>query len=94
MAYKEPTEGALADRLSPKQIAKRLGSCEATVYAMLRRGDIPSIKIGRRWRVDPAVFEAWLAGRPMNVAPVDAVPPMQAASEPPAAATGNEPRAT
>ena len=77
MAYKEPTNGVLANWLGPKQIAVRLGSCEATVTLMLRRGDIPAVRVGRRWRVDPAVFAAWLAGR----SPVKAAQPAELKKE-------------
>ena len=41
----------------------RVKSC--TVYRLIKSGDLPAIRIGRRWRVRRSDLEAWLdAKRP------------------------------
>ena len=43
------------------EVAERLFFSVPTVYRKLERGEIPGgVRIGRSWRVDPAVFEPWL----------------------------------
>jgi len=37
--------------LTPLQVAERLCVHRDTVYEMLRRGQIPAIKVGKQWRV-------------------------------------------
>lgn len=37
-------------------VAKALGASEQTVCRMMARGDIPAVKIGRRWYVSEARF--------------------------------------
>ena len=46
--------------LTPREIAHVLGISSSKAYALLRRPDFPSIKIGRNWRIDPVRFRAWL----------------------------------
>lgn len=41
-------------------IAKALGSSKQTVCRMMARGDIPAMKIGRRWYVSEARFNELL----------------------------------
>ncbi len=41
-------------------IAKALGASEQTVCRMMARGDIPAVKIGRRWYVSEARFDEFL----------------------------------
>lgn len=38
--------------LTVKQLARYLGVHEQTVYDMARKGELPSIRIGRSWRFD------------------------------------------
>src|SRR4051794_35928320 len=64
------TESAL-DRTSPvaprfytlSDVATLLASTEAQVYALVRTGDLPAIKIGGRgqWRIEITVFDQWIA---------------------------------
>ena len=44
-------------------VATLLASTEAQVYALLRSGDLPGIKIGGRgqWRVEISVLDQWIA---------------------------------
>ncbi|KRF45098.1 hypothetical protein ASH01_14340 [Terrabacter sp. Soil811] len=44
-------------------VATLLASTEAQVYALVRTGDLPAIKIGGRgqWRIEIAVLDQWIA---------------------------------
>jgi excisionase family DNA binding protein len=46
--------------LTPQQIAEFLQVEPQTVWRMIRRGDLPAIKIGRIYRVTLSDFESWL----------------------------------
>lgn len=48
--------------LTAPQLADLLGISRAGVYNLLHRG-LPSVKIGRSRRFDPAAVEAWLSER-------------------------------
>lgn len=50
--------------LTPDDVAGMLqiGNREA-VLRLLRAGDLPGFKVGRRWRVDPADFASWIERR-------------------------------
>jgi excisionase family DNA binding protein len=43
--------------------ADRLAVSRATLYRMVRRGDIPTVRIGTAVRVPVSALERWLAGR-------------------------------
>ena len=51
--------------LSVKEMAAALGLCEGTIWAHMRRGEMPSVKYGRR-RLIPAAFLAQLAREAME----------------------------
>ncbi|MGO4662918.1 helix-turn-helix transcriptional regulator [Terrabacter sp. 2TAF16] len=44
-------------------VATLLSSTEAQVYALVRTGDLPAIKIGGRgqWRIEITVLDQWIA---------------------------------
>jgi excisionase family DNA binding protein len=46
-------------RIRIEEIAKRLEISRAAVYKMLEDGQIPSIRVGKRWLVTHYVFEQW-----------------------------------
>ena len=46
--------------LTPQQIAEFLQIDPQTVWRMIKRGDLPAIKIGRIYRVMRKDFEDWL----------------------------------
>lgn len=48
------------DLLEPKDVRKRLKVSRNKMYQMLRDGDIPAIRVGVEWRIDPEDFERWL----------------------------------
>lgn len=41
--------------------AERLGVRLHRVYALVRENRIPSVRIGRQVRIDPAALEEWIA---------------------------------
>ena len=46
--------------LTPDDIMQALRLSRSTVYNMLKRGEIPSVKIGNMLRVNKSDFERWL----------------------------------
>jgi excisionase family DNA binding protein len=48
--------------LTPRDVGTLLNVSESQVYALMRSGDLPAIKIGGRgvWRVDRRRLETWL----------------------------------
>ncbi len=49
----------MSSRMSIPEIADRLSVGRLAVYAMLERGIIPAIRVGRRWIVTRHAFETW-----------------------------------
>jgi excisionase family DNA binding protein len=46
--------------LTPEQVAERLQVTGRTVYAWLRSGTLPALKLGRLWRIRPEDLETFL----------------------------------
>ncbi len=46
--------------LSIKQVAKYLGVSEKTVYRLVKKGEIPAIKVGNQWRFNQQEIDGWL----------------------------------
>ena len=46
-------------RMSVPEIARRLNIGRLAVYTMLEQGLLPGIRLGRRWIVTRAAFNAW-----------------------------------
>jgi excisionase family DNA binding protein len=58
------TETAQATRfLRVSEVAQRLQLATPTVYALIRRGALPGVRVGGSVRVDPAALEAFLEAR-------------------------------
>ena len=49
--------------LTPQEAAAVLSINRSTLYALLMRGEIPSILIGRARRIPVQVLEEWIAGK-------------------------------
>ena len=49
----------MSGRMSIPEIAVRLSVGRLAVYAMLERGIIPAVRLGRRWIVTRHAFENW-----------------------------------
>lgn len=58
--------------LKAADVAKRLNASPPTVRAMLERGELRGIKVGRAWRVPESILNAFVveqlsqAGKPEN----------------------------
>jgi excisionase family DNA binding protein len=52
-------EGQHRSRMSVPEIARRLDIGRLAVYAMLGRGIIPGIRLGRRWIITRHAYEQW-----------------------------------
>jgi excisionase family DNA binding protein len=46
-------------RISVPEVAKRLRIGRLAVYAMLERGIIPAVRLGRRWIITRRAYETW-----------------------------------
>ena len=42
------------------EVADLLGVCRATVYELLRRGELPARRMGSRWVIARRRFDRWL----------------------------------
>lgn len=49
--------------LRPEDVADLLQVSKKTVLAVLRRGELPCIRIGNRIRIAPEAVDAWLRRR-------------------------------
>ena len=68
----QPSSGAMSVRVTqserrafftPKSLAAYLALSERTVREMLRRGALPSYRVGGARRIDPSDVNSYLAGR-------------------------------
>ena len=49
--------------LRPEEVARRCNLSRTKVYELIKRGDLPSIRIGRCRRIPVVELEAWIAQR-------------------------------
>lgn len=49
-----------AQLLSPAEVAGRLRIGRSTVYELIDRGEIPAVRVGRQYRVEPERLDAYL----------------------------------
>jgi excisionase family DNA binding protein len=57
-----PGAGAVADLMTPAQVAQMLGVAESDVMASLDAGDLKGRRIGTQWRVTRTAVDAFLKG--------------------------------
>jgi len=48
--------------LTLAQVATLLRLHRSTVYRMVKRGEIPAVKVGRVWRFSQDALDTWLSG--------------------------------
>lgn len=53
-------EQLLSSLLRVPAVAARLDTTEARVYELIRRGDLPAVRIGRQVRIDAQALEQWI----------------------------------
>jgi excisionase family DNA binding protein len=46
-------------RMTPKDVARRLNIGTRAVYGILERGQLPGIRLGKRWLITRHAYEAW-----------------------------------
>jgi excisionase family DNA binding protein len=51
---------AVEKLLTPEQVAERLQVTVQTIYTWLRSGYLPSVKMGRLWRIRPDDLEEFI----------------------------------
>ena len=49
--------------MTPKEAAKYLGFHLVTIYRLLKKREIPAVKIGGQWRFKKDILDAWLVER-------------------------------
>ena len=52
----------MAQIMTTKEIADYLRLHQITICKLSKEGKIPAVRIGRVWRFDKEVIDAWLAG--------------------------------
>lgn len=55
--------------LKVRQVADYLAVSPMTVYRMIRSGELPAMKVGRQYRIDARVLEAFLAAHGIGWTP-------------------------
>jgi excisionase family DNA binding protein len=61
-------QGELESVLTISEVAEILRVHPATVYRVVRRGELPGFKIGNSWRINKASLDLWLlAERPQRL---------------------------
>lgn len=54
---------AASSLLTTDEVLAFLKVKSCTVYRLIKTGDLPAIRVGRRWRVRRGDLEAWLDGK-------------------------------
>lgn len=49
--------------MTPKEAAKYLGFHLVTIYRLLKKKEIPAVKIGGQWRFKKDILDNWLVER-------------------------------
>ena len=47
---------------TPEEVARMLGLHANSTYSMLKNGELPAVKAGRKWLIAKRRFKAWLDG--------------------------------
>jgi len=53
--------------LTPREVAAHLRVSPAVVLRLLRRGELPALRVGRAWRVEAEEFRRWTRRRRTRV---------------------------
>jgi excisionase family DNA binding protein len=53
--------------LRVEEVARMLGLARSTIYLLIERGELPSVRIGRAVRVHSARLESWLDEQSANI---------------------------
>lgn len=59
----EPRRRERTQIMTPKEAAKYLGFHLVTIYRLLKKREVPAVKIGGQWRFKKDILDAWLVER-------------------------------
>lgn len=62
VAYPVPDGRPMRAVYTVREVAALLSLSTSTAYALVRSGDIPAERLGRRWVIPRSRFHAWLDG--------------------------------
>jgi excisionase family DNA binding protein len=57
--------------LTAAEVAEQLRVSTMTVYRLIRRGELPAVRVGRNYRVREGDLETYLAGQVVDPASID-----------------------
>ncbi len=57
--------------LTAAEVADQLRVSTMTVYRLIRRGELPAVRVGRNYRVRATDLDAYLAGQTVDPATMD-----------------------
>lgn len=57
--------------LTAAEVADQLRVSTMTIYRLIRRGELPAVRVGRNYRVRAADLDAYLAGQVVDPATID-----------------------
>ncbi|MDD5194130.1 MAG: helix-turn-helix domain-containing protein [Candidatus Omnitrophica bacterium] len=49
--------------MTPKEAAQYLGIHLVTIYRLIKKGELPSFKIGGQWRFKKDLLDSWILGK-------------------------------
>ena len=49
--------------MTPKEAAKYLGLHLITIYRLIKKGELPSFKVGGQWRFKKDLLDTWIASK-------------------------------
>ncbi len=61
MPWSVRMQNASSRLLTARETADRLGLGIYRTYQLIRKGQLPAVRLGRQVRVDPAALEDWIA---------------------------------
>ena len=50
----------MAELMTVEEIAVYLRLTKRTIYRLLKKGTVPAVKVGNKWRFDKSVIDSWL----------------------------------
>ena len=57
--------------LTASEVADQLRVSTMTIYRLIRRGELPAVRVGRNYRVRSSALESYLAGQVVDPSTVD-----------------------
>jgi len=57
-----PTHGSVEQLLTYREAGERLGVTERTIWNLVNRGELLSVRVGRSVRIDPVDLRAYIDG--------------------------------